>query len=188
MQELRSARWRAGACFAVLQENAGVLLEHLALALTGARQHQIDAAAVHLMVRARLQSDQAGFGAPLGPHPEQLFGHARRAAHRHPVVILRIGIDRRVVAAFGIDHLAPVHVLPDRLVGIHVALAGNGGNGGHAGGAVVAVEDAVSELAEFFQLLHADLDLAREQMARAAGAAELQHRAENLGLVDLCGP
>src|SRR5207247_531834 len=86
------------------------------------------------------------------------------------------GKDRRVVAARRIDHLAPVHVLPDRLVGIHIALAGR---------AVVAMEDAVLELAKFLQLLHASLDLAREEIARAAGAAELEHGAENLGLVDL---
>src|SRR5207302_8698199 len=46
-------------------------------------------------------------------------------------------------------------------------------------------EDAVLDLAEFFELLHAGLDLARQEIARAAGATELQHGAENLGLVDL---
>src|SRR4029450_4607016 len=70
----------------------------------------------------------------------------------------------------------PLRVLPDRLIGIHVALAGN---------ALAAMENAVLELADRLELLHSGLHLARQQVARAAGAAELQHRAIDLGLVDL---
>src|SRR5262249_22453173 len=84
--------------------------------------------------------------------------------------------DRRRIAALGIVHLAPMHMLPDRLEGIHVTLSGN---------ALAAMKDAVPELAKFFELLHAGLDLARQEIAGAAGTAELQHRAIDLGLVDL---
>ena len=159
-----------------LQEDGRVLLQRLALAFAGAGQHQIDAAPRHRMARARLEPEHAGFGAPLGPHAEQLLGHALGALHRRPVVVLRVRGDRRVVAALRIDHLAAVHVLPDRLVGVGVAPAGH---------VVVAMEDAVLELAERLELLHPGLDLARQQIAGAAGAAELQHRAEDVGLVDL---
>src|SRR5215470_3529669 len=47
------------------------------------------------------------------------------------------------------------------------------------------MEDAVLELAERLELLHAGLDFARQQIAGTAGAAELEHGAIDRGLVDL---
>src|SRR5215813_12268208 len=47
------------------------------------------------------------------------------------------------------------------------------------------MEDAVLELAERLELLHAGLDFARQEIAGAAGAAELKHCAIDRRLVDL---
>src|SRR5262249_3424475 len=47
------------------------------------------------------------------------------------------------------------------------------------------MEDAVLELAERLELLHAGLDLARQEIAGAAGAAELEHRTIDRSLVEL---
>src|SRR5262245_19171457 len=174
-QHGRLARLDGGG-LARLDINRRVLLERLAGAGAGAREHQIDAVACSLEARAFIELEQARLRAALGPYAQQLLGHTRRALDRHPIEIRRIERDRRGVAALGVAHLAPVHVLPDRLVGIHVALAGD---------ALAAMEDAVLELAKRLELLHAGLHLTRQQVARAAGAAELQHRAIDLGLVDL---
>src|SRR5260370_39544819 len=67
-------------------------------------------------------------------------------------------------------------VVPDGLIGVQVALARK---------AVAAMKPPILELAELLQFLHAGLDLARLQIAAAAGAAELQHRADDRGLVHL---
>ena len=55
---------------------------------------------------------------------------------------------------------------PDRLIAVHVALAGH---------ALVAAEDAAFERAELRELVHALFDFLARQIAAAAGAAELQH-------------
>src|SRR6266568_2275730 len=176
MQELGRLARSQSRPLAILEVDGRVLLQRLARAFAGALEHQIDAMAADLVARARVELDQARLRAPLGPHPEELFRNALRPFDRRPVVIRRVHHDRRVVAAFRIDHFAAMHVLPDRLVGVHIALAGN---------VVVAAEDAVLELAEFLQLLHAGLDLPRKQIAAAARAAELQDRGHDRRRVDL---
>src|SRR5262249_15762723 len=89
-----------------------------------------------------------------------------RGVHEHRCAIARLRI----------NHLALVHMLPDGLIGVHVALAGD---------TFLAMEDAILEFAEGFQLLHSGFDFAGHEIAAARCAAKLQHRAHDGSLVDL---
>src|SRR5262245_50146554 len=131
-----------------------------------AADDDIDAFAAGGEARARLDPVEAGFAAPLGEHAEQLLRYAGGAGHRHPLVACRVHEDRLRVARLRIDHRPLVHVLPDRLVAVQVALAF------HVG---APPKYAVLELALAPELLHAGLDLGLREIARARGAAELQH-------------
>src|SRR5690349_6801655 len=57
-----------GRALAALDIDGGVLLERLAGALAGAREHQVDAMSLRIEARARIELEQARLGAALGPH------------------------------------------------------------------------------------------------------------------------
>src|SRR5262249_26965237 len=83
-------------------------------------------------------------------------------------------------ARLGIDELALVDVLPDRLVSVLVALLTRRE-------LTDALEDALLERAELLHLLHGLVQARRADEAAPARAAELQRNREPLG-VALLGP
>src|SRR5215467_8279028 len=130
-----------------------------------ARDH-VDAFAARDIARAGVELDQACFAAPLGEYAEELLGDAGRAFDRHPLVVRRIHEDRLRIARLGIDHGPLIHVFPDRLVAVEIALALD---------VNAPTEDAVLELALFSELAHSGLHFRLREIAAAARAAELQH-------------
>src|SRR5262249_24794618 len=144
----------------------GESAQRLAADGTRAARDQVDAFAARDIARAGVELDQACFAAPLGEDAEQLLGDAGRACDRHPRVVPRVHEDRLRIARLGIVHGPAVHVFPNRLVAIDIALAL------HVG---APAEDAVLELAFFSELAHSGLHLGLREIAAAAGAAELQH-------------
>src|SRR5207245_207681 len=94
------------------------------------------------------------------------FSATPGAFDRHPLVVRRIHEDRLRIARLGIDHGPLIHVFPDRLVAVEIALALDTG---------AAAKDAVLELALLSELAHSGLHLGLREIAAAARAAELQH-------------
>src|SRR6516225_11737699 len=122
------------------------------LAADGARaaRDHVDALAARDIARAGVELDQTCLAAPLGEYAEQLLGDAGCAFDRHPLVVRRIHEDRLRIARLGIDHGPLIHMFPDRLVAVEIALALDIG---------AAAKDAVLELALFSELAHSGLHL-----------------------------
>src|SRR5712691_1660472 len=166
MQELGLLARREGRALAGGEMDRSERPQRLVAGRARAAGDDIDAPAPPRVARAGGETEQARFAAPLREHAEQLLRDAGRALDRHPLVIRGVDEDRLRIARLRIDHRPSVHVLPDRLVGVEVALALDVG---------LAAEDAVLELAERSELAHSGLHLGLRQVAAAAGAAELQH-------------
>src|SRR5262249_20224098 len=83
--------------------------------------------------------------------------------------------DRFDIAGLGIDELALVDVLPDRLIGVLIALLARRQ-------LADALEDALLEGAELLHLVLGLLQPRRADEARAARAAELQRDAQPFGV------
>ena len=132
-----------------------------------AGQHQINAASAGAIARAAGDFDQRRRALPLGEGAERLFPNAGNSGEGKPFIVCRIDHDWIAVARPWIFHRPPVHVLPDRLIGVGVAAASGG---------VVPAKNAAGEGAEFLEFLGARLHLLPRQVAAAASAAELQHR------------
>src|SRR5262249_7689389 len=97
---------------------------------------------------------------------------------RLPIEIRGLDQNGLTVARFGINKLAFVDVLPDRLVAVLVALL--------AGRELPdALEDALLEAAELLHLVHGALQPRRAHEAVAARAPELQRDAQPLAIAAL---
>src|SRR5215207_938741 len=125
MQEFGGLVGTQRGALVLIEIDGRILLERLAFAFAAAGEHQIDAAATDFVARARLQLQEPGLSTALRPYAEQLFGNAFRAFDRRPLIARRIHHDWRVIAAFWINHVAPMPVLPDRLIRVHITLAGH---------------------------------------------------------------
>src|SRR5262245_46522829 len=165
MQELGLLARHESRALAGGEMDRGERADGRALDRAGAARHDVDALAAGGEARTGVDPDEPGFAAPLGEHAEQLLRHARRAFDRYPVIGRWIHEDRLGIARLRIGHGPRVHVLPDRLVAVEVALALDVG---------AAAEHAVLELAFLPECLHAGLYLGLREIARPARAAELQ--------------
>src|SRR5215472_13480801 len=165
MQELGLLARRDRRAFARPEIERGERAQRLtADAARTARDH-VDRFAARDIARAGVELEQARFAAPLGEDAEQLLGDAGHAFDRHPLIIRRVHEDRLRIARLGIDHWPAVHVFPDRLVAVEIALALDVG---------APAEDAVLDLALVSEFAHSGLHLRLREIAAAARAAELQ--------------
>ncbi len=103
------------------------------------------------------------------------LAEARLPFDGFPLEILGLHQDRFAIARLRIDELALVDVLPDRLIGVLVALLARRE-------LADALEDALLEGAELLHLVHGLLQARRADEADAARAAELQCEAQPLGV------
>src|SRR5262249_58640723 len=131
-----------------------------------ARVGYVDGAAGCAQRGAGTELVEPGLSAPLAEHADELFVHAGAAGERHPLEMRAVHHYRRRIAGLGIFERSAVHVRPDRLVAVHVALARF---------ALVAPEHAALERPQRLELAHPLLYFLARQIARAAAAAELQH-------------
>src|SRR5215203_1001215 len=142
----------------------GVLAIRAAREGAAAGYHEIHAALSRRVGRAGLQSHQRRPALPLREHAETSLPDTGHAADRGPLEVAGVDHDGIAIARLGVFHPLPVHVLPDRLVAVGVAPALD---------VVLAPENAILELAELFELVHAGGHLRTRQISAAAGAAEL---------------
>src|SRR5215831_2085348 len=166
MQQLGLLARRDRRAFARLEIERGERAQRLTADAAGAARDYVDPFAARDIARAGIELDQACFAAPLGEDAEQLLGDTGRAFDRHPVIVHRVHEDRLRITRLGIDHGPPIHVFPDRLVAVEIALALDVG---------ASAEHAVLELALGSELAHSGLHLGLREVAAAARAAELQH-------------
>src|SRR5216684_1129262 len=143
-QELDAVPAGETAILAALDGEGGMLAQGTAIRLAGAGEDEADAdrgALGEHAAGARIDAQHGDLTAPLREDAEALHRQARLSGKRQPGEILRRHVRRLVVARLGIDDLALVGVLPDRLEAVLVApLPGCQ--------RALAREDAVGETAE----------------------------------------
>lgn len=122
-QDFGFARGGEGRIVALLAINRGEAPIVFVAGPPFALEHHKNGAAVALEVRALIELHEGRLRAPLGERAHQLVVNAGRAFDRHPVEIIGPHHDWIVVARLGIFHRPLVHVLPDRLITVDVALA-----------------------------------------------------------------
>src|SRR5215472_9262214 len=166
MQELGLLARRDRRGFSRSEIKRGERAQRLTADAARAARDHVDPFAARDIARAGVELEQACFAAPLVEDAYHLLRDARRAFDRHPVIVHRVHEDRLRITRLGIDHGPPVHVFPDRLVAVEIALALDVG---------ASAEHAVLELALGSELAHSGLHLGLREVAAAARAAELQH-------------
>ncbi len=118
------------------------------------------------MALARRDREEIDANPALAEAPEHTPADARRLGHRHPVEILRLHHDRRLVTRLGVFERPARYLLPDSIIAILVLLAFAGGT----------PKNALFEPALVQERGMARLELPRAQIALTAGPAELQHQ------------